>query len=70
VIARTDPRRHPRFAARWLLRYLEEADGVTMDEGAMAASLLASMRTRRGVGRATLSPVDGGLPYLSAVRTP
>jgi hypothetical protein len=24
LIARKDPRRHPRVAARWLLRYLEE----------------------------------------------
>jgi hypothetical protein len=27
LIARKDPRRHPRVAARWLLRYLEEDDG-------------------------------------------
>jgi hypothetical protein len=26
LIARKDPRRHPRVAARWLLRYLEEDD--------------------------------------------
>jgi hypothetical protein len=24
LVARKDPRRHPRVAARWLLRYLEE----------------------------------------------
>jgi hypothetical protein len=29
LIARKDPRRHPRVAARWLLRYLEECDEAT-----------------------------------------
>jgi hypothetical protein len=43
LIARKDPRRHPRVAARWLLRYLEEADGATIDEAAMAASCLAAL---------------------------
>jgi hypothetical protein len=43
LIARKDPRRHPRVAARWLLRYLEEGDGVTIDEAAMAASCLEAL---------------------------
>jgi hypothetical protein len=34
LIARKDPRRHPRVAARWLLRYLEEDDEATIDEPA------------------------------------
>jgi hypothetical protein len=29
LIARKDPRRHPRVAARWLLRYLEEVDDAS-----------------------------------------
>jgi hypothetical protein len=36
LIARKDPRRHPRMAARWLRRYLEERDHATIDEAAMA----------------------------------
>jgi len=52
VIARKDPRRHPRVAARWLLRYLEECNEATIDEVAMLppASPLSpetATRTRR-----------------------
>jgi hypothetical protein len=43
LIARKDPRRHPRVAARWLLRYLEECDEATIDEAAMAASCLSAL---------------------------
>jgi hypothetical protein len=43
VIARKDPRRHPRVAARWLLRYLEECNEATIDEVAMLASCLAAL---------------------------
>ena len=43
LIARKDPRRHPRVAARWLLRYLEEDDEATIDELAFAASCLAAL---------------------------
>jgi hypothetical protein len=43
LIAREDPRRHPRVAARWLLRYLEEDDEATIDELALAASCLAAL---------------------------
>jgi hypothetical protein len=42
LVARTDPRRHPRVAARWLLRYLEEDGKATIDELAFAASCLAA----------------------------
>jgi hypothetical protein len=48
LIARKDPRRHPRVAARWLLRYLEEHP-ETIDEAALAASCLAALR---GYGQA------------------
>jgi hypothetical protein len=43
LIARKDPRRHPRLAARWLLRYLEEDEEATIDELAFAASCLAAL---------------------------
>jgi hypothetical protein len=49
LIARKDPRRHPRVAARWLLRYLEEDPETTIDEAALAASCLAALP---GFGRA------------------
>ena len=43
LIARKEPRRHPRVAARWLLRYLEERPETTIAEAAMAASCLAAL---------------------------
>ncbi|TMM28314.1 MAG: hypothetical protein E6F93_12595 [Actinobacteria bacterium] len=43
LIAQKEPHRHPRVAARWLLRYLEESDEVTIREAAMAASCLAAL---------------------------
>jgi hypothetical protein len=43
LIARKDPRRHPRVAARWLLRYLEDCEDATIDEAAMAAACLAAL---------------------------
>jgi hypothetical protein len=47
LVARKDPSRHPRVAARWLLRYLEEDPHATIDEAALAASSLAALT---GVG--------------------
>jgi hypothetical protein len=41
LVARKDPRRHPRIATRWLLRYLEEDPDATIDEAVLAASSLA-----------------------------
>ena len=38
LVARKDPRRHPRVAARWLLRYLEEDPDASIEEAALAAS--------------------------------
>jgi hypothetical protein len=43
LIARKDPRRHPRVAARWLLRFLEEIGETTIDEAVFAASCLAAL---------------------------
>jgi len=43
LIARKDPRRHRRVAARWLLRYLEVCDEATIDEAAMVAACLAAL---------------------------
>ena len=47
LVARKDPRRHPRVAARWLLRYLEEDPHATIEEAALAASSLVALT---GVG--------------------
>ena len=47
LIARKDPRRHPRVAARWLLRYLEECEETTIDEAAMVAACLAALAGHR-----------------------
>jgi hypothetical protein len=43
LIARKEPRRHSRVAARWLVRYLEEDNEATIDEIAFAASFLAAL---------------------------
>jgi hypothetical protein len=47
LVARKDPRRHQRVAARWLLRYLEEDREATIEEAALAASSLVALT---GVG--------------------
>ncbi len=43
LVARKDPRRHPRVAARWLLRYLEADPWATIEEAVLAASRLAAL---------------------------
>jgi hypothetical protein len=43
LVARKDPARHSRVAARWLLRYLEEDPQATIEEAALAASCLAAL---------------------------
>jgi hypothetical protein len=43
LVARKDPRRHTRVAARWLLRLLEEDPHATIDEAVLAASSLAAL---------------------------
>jgi hypothetical protein len=43
LVARKDPRRHPRVASRWLLRYLGEDPHATIDEATLAASSLAAL---------------------------
>jgi hypothetical protein len=43
LIARKDPRRHPRAAARWLFRFLEEDSAATIEEAGLAASSLIAL---------------------------
>jgi hypothetical protein len=43
LVARKDPRRHPRVASRWLLRLLEEDPHATIEEAVLAASSLISL---------------------------
>ena len=43
LVARKDAARHPRVAARWLLRWLEEDPHATIDEATLAASSLAAL---------------------------
>ena len=43
LVARKDPGRHPRVAARWLLRYLEDDPHATIDEADLAASSLVAL---------------------------
>ena len=56
LIAQKD--RQPRVAARWLLCYLEECDGATIDEAAMVAACLSALAgDRRGDAALTLRVV-------------
>ena len=43
LVARKDPRRHQRVAARWLLRLLEEDPHATIEEVVLAASSLIAL---------------------------
>lgn len=43
LVARKEPRRHPRVAARWLLRLLEEHPHLTIEEAALAAASLVAL---------------------------
>ena len=43
IIARKDPRRHSRAAARWLQRYLEEQPEATIEQAVLVASSLAAL---------------------------
>jgi hypothetical protein len=45
LIARKEPSRHPRVAARWLKRYLEDQPAATIGEGGFAATLLGALGT-------------------------
>jgi hypothetical protein len=43
LVARKDPRRHPRVAARRLLRLLEEHPDATIEEAALADACLVAL---------------------------
>jgi hypothetical protein len=43
LVARKDPARHPRTAARWLSRYLDEHPAATIEDAALAASCLVAL---------------------------
>jgi hypothetical protein len=43
LVARKDPRRHPRASASWLHRLLEEQPDLTIEEPALAASCLVAL---------------------------
>jgi hypothetical protein len=67
LIAREDPRRHKRVAARWLLRYLEELPEATIEEAAMAATCLAALGgDRHAEATRTLRSISGRYTRTSA----
>src|SRR5262245_6325766 len=43
LVARRDPQRHPRYAARWLFCLLREIDAVTLDDVTVAVGLLHAL---------------------------
>jgi hypothetical protein len=50
LVARKDPRRHPRVASRWLLRLLEEDPHATIEDAVLAASSLIALTGCRPPG--------------------
>jgi hypothetical protein len=46
LIAFKDPRRYPRVAARWLVRYLEAQGEATIDDAAFAVASLEAVAGR------------------------
>jgi hypothetical protein len=47
LVAKRDPKRHRRYAARWLWRYLGESEQVTIDDAAVAVGLLLAPALQR-----------------------
>lgn len=43
LISEQQPQRHPRVAARWLQRYLDEQEGATIDEIALLSCALTAL---------------------------
>ena len=43
LIARKDPSRHPRVAARWLARFLEDHPDATIEDAGLVASCLIAL---------------------------
>ena len=43
LIAQKEPRRHPRVAARWLLRFLAECAEATIEEASMVTGCLVGL---------------------------
>jgi hypothetical protein len=52
LVARKQPDRYGRFAARWLCLYLEEHAKATLDDVGLLVSNLRSLTTRRHHGSA------------------
>jgi hypothetical protein len=47
LVARKEPHRYGRFAARWLCLYLEEHEKATLDEVAVLVSKLQALTTAK-----------------------
>jgi hypothetical protein len=52
LVARKQPQRYGRFAARWFCLYLEEHEKATLEDVALLVSNLRSLTTRRDHGSA------------------
>ena len=52
LVARKQPHRYGRFAARWLCLYLEEHEKATLDDVALLVSNLQSLETPKDHGSA------------------
>jgi hypothetical protein len=52
LVARKQPHRYGRFAARWLCLYLEEHEKATLEEVALLVSNLRSLATPQDHARA------------------
>jgi hypothetical protein len=69
LIARRDPKRYPRAAARWLERWLAETAGAGIDEAALVLGALVALRGgdhRRAADiLAASAKLDGRRPTVS-----
>ena len=67
LVARKQPERYGRFAARWLCRYLEEHEKATLEDVALLVSNLRSLATRKDhdCGGSNADPNGVGCPSPS-----
>jgi hypothetical protein len=64
LVARKEPQRHGRMAARWLRRYLEQNETATLNDVALVVLHLTALRSATG-NAAALAVLRGALVQKS-----
>jgi len=62
LVARKQPQRYGRFAARWLCLYLEEHEKATLEDVGMLVSNLRALATRKDHAAALAIPRKAARP--------